>query len=157
MTTQTTQTTEDAVKVANFSTGTGELSGHELSSHRFESGGLPDWTDSVPLGSVSTKVFSNGNGHHRSEVDKRVEHARAVALVDSACLYLLSNFVAKKVIGSVELGTIIAGPAGWLKICMLAGAGLVQVDGSEIRLTDDGSSAYAEHERIMTSIAGDDE
>ena len=108
------------------------------------SGPLNDWTQQGGEQSRPTGIYVNG--HSRSLIEQRHQHARANALMDSACLYLLHRFRDQQYLDINELGGVIAGPLGWLKVCLLVRADLVEIIGSDLRITDEGRQSLADTE-----------
>ena len=56
-----------------------------------------------------------------------------------------------------DLDAILAGPAGWLKLCLLVNADLVEISGHDLRITRDGIGALSDHQRIVSGPLINDE
>ncbi len=113
-------------------------------SEYIPSGPLNDWTQLGGEQFRLTGVYLNG--HTRSLIEERHQRARANALMDSACLYLLHKFRDQQYIDINELDGVIAGPLGWIKVCLLVRAYLVEIIGSDLRITDEGRQSLADAE-----------
>ena len=154
MTTQR-QTSDAIMFPRTMVTGTGDESGQELELNRLEATPGFDWTDSGREALINGHKFRNG--HHRSEIEQRFDKARASTLVDPACLYLLGKFPPSQALSVHHVDEILAGPLGWLKLCLLVNANLVEISGHDLRITSDGLSAMSEHQRIVSRPTIDDE
>ena len=108
------------------------------------SGPLDDWTQQGGEQSRPAGIYVNG--HTKSLIEQRHQRARANALMDSACLYLLHRFREQQYIDIDELDHVIAGPLGWLKVCLLVRADLIEIIGSDLRITDEGRQSLADAE-----------
>lgn len=113
-------------------------------SEHIPSGSLDDWTQQGGEQSRLTGVYLNG--HTRSVIEQRHQRARANALMDSACLYLLHRFGHQQYLDINDLDAVIAGPLGWLKVCLLVRADLVEIVGSDLRITDEGRQSLVDAE-----------
>ena len=136
-------------------TGTGDELGSELGRHRLGASPLYDWTDGGRQGSINGHIYRNG--HHSSVIEQRFNKARASALVDPACLFLLSKFPHSQAMSVDDVDNILAGPPGWLKLCLLVNANLVEISGHDLRLTSDGLGAISDHQRIVSRPPTNDE
>ena len=91
------------------------------------------------------------NGHWNLEGQKRHQRATADALMDPACLYLLNKFGQQQSLDINKLEQLIAGPAGWLKLCLLVRADLIEIIGTDLRMTEFGNEALDQTKQIIAS------
>jgi len=118
-------------------------------SEQIPSGSLDDWTQLEGEQFRLAGVYLNG--HTRSLIEQRHQRARANALMDSACLFLLEKFGERQYIDINDLGLVIAGPLGWLKVCLLVRADFVEIIGSDLRITQEGVQSLADAKTIASS------
>lgn len=150
------ETSEATMVPLRPNSGTGDESGVVDERNRAGVSSFLDWTDSGLQESINGHIYHNGY-HHRSEIEDRFNKARASALVDTACLFLLSKFPRAQVMSVNDVDAILAGPAGWLKLCLLVNADLVEISGHDLRITRDGIGALSDHQRIVSGPPIDDE
>jgi hypothetical protein len=72
--------------------------------------------------------------------------------MDTACLFILHKFRREEYIDINDLDNLIASPAGWIKVCLLVKADLVEIVGSDLRITSEGHEAIEETQRILNEL-----
>jgi hypothetical protein len=131
----------------------GSIGAAEGSKPRFTTSALiaqkEDWTELALGDRPSIETIPKFPDLSRSPLEERFRRARANALMDPACLYLLHKFRLGEYIDINELDQLIAGPAGWIKVCLLVRADLVEIVGSDLRITQQGRESIEKTRRIL--------
>lgn len=148
----------DASELVTISSGSGgtadEAEAFELVNRRFEVGptaiASDDFTDIGRRHSPGLDLIQNGHSHFEGQ--KRHQRATADALMDPACLYLLDKFGQQQSLDINKLEQLIAGPAGWLKLCLLVRADLIEIVGTDLRMTELGDEALDQTKQIIASF-----
>ena len=101
--------------------------------------------------------IDSSRGFGISPLEEKQKKALASAVMDTACMYLLSIFANQGHFDASDLSEIIAEPAGWLKVCMLARADLIEIVGTSARLSSGGVEILRQQEILLQNIRNDNQ